>query len=60
MYQMYVYGKKYGCRKVALIYPKTKEFDKTEEFRFDEGLSLACFPFDMTKPECSVRGISSI
>lgn len=57
MYQMFVYGKKYGCRKVALVYPRTKEFDKTEEFRFDEELSLACIPFDVTKPEYSVREI---
>lgn len=57
MYQMFVYGKKYGCRKVALIYPKTKEFEKSEVFKFDEELSLTCFPFDVTEPECSVRGI---
>ena len=57
MYQMFVYGKKYGCRKVALVYPKSGKFDKAEEFRFDEALSLTCFPFDVTKPESSVRGI---
>lgn len=57
MYQMFVYGKKYGCRKVALIYPKSEKFDKAEEFRFDEALSLTCFPFDVTKPECSVEKI---
>lgn len=57
MYQMFVYGKKYGCRKVALIYPKTKEFEKSEVFRFDKELSLVCFPFDVTRPECSVREI---
>ncbi len=57
MYQMFVYGKKYGCRKVALVYPKTKEFDKTSDFKFDEHLSLACVPFDVTDPECSVREI---
>lgn len=57
MYQMFVYGKKYGCRKVALIYPKSEKFDKAEEFRFDEALSLTCFPFDVTEAECSVREI---
>ena len=57
MYQIFVYGKKYGCRKVALVYPKTKEFKKTEVFRFDEELSLTCFPFDVTEPDCSVREI---
>ena len=57
MYQMFAYGKKYGCRKVALVYPKAKEFQETEVFRFDEALSLYCFPFDVTKPECGVRKI---
>ena len=57
MYQMFVYGKKYGCRKVALVYPKAKEFQKTEVFRFDEALSLYCFPFDVTDPKGSVRDI---
>ena len=57
MYQMFVYGKKYGCSKVALVYPKTKEFDKTEEFKFDEELSLVCVPFDVKKPCKSVTEI---
>lgn len=57
MYQMYVYGKKYGCRKVALIYPKTEKFRETLEYRFDDQLSLSCFPFDVTEPEYSVREI---
>ena len=54
MYQMFVYGKKYDCRKVALVYPKTNEFKKTLHYEFDKQLSLTCFPFDVTKPECSV------
>lgn len=57
MYQIYVYGKKYGCSRVALIYPKTREFQKMLHYEFDKQLSLTCFPFDVTKPECSVRGI---
>lgn len=57
MYQMFVYGKKYGCRKVALIYPMTTKFKEPTDFRFDDQLSLSCFPFDVTKPECSVRRI---
>ena len=57
MYQMFVYGKKYGCRKVALVYPKANEFQETEVFRFDEALSLYCFPFDVTNPEYSVGAI---
>ena len=57
MYQMFVYGKKYGCRKVALVYPKTDQFDKPLCYEFDKQLSLACFPFDVTNPEHSVREI---
>ena len=49
--------KKYGCRKVALVYPETEEFDKPLDYRFDEHLALTCFPFDVTNPECSVREI---
>ncbi len=57
MYQMFVYGKKYGCRKVALVYPKTDEFNKSLQYEFDKQLLLTCFPFDVTKPECGVRKI---
>ena len=59
-YQMFVYGKKYkkfGCRKVALVYPKTDQFDKPLRYEFDKQLSLACLPFDVTHPEHSVEEI---
>ena len=58
MYHMFVYGKNCECRTVALVYPKTKEFDKTEDFRFGRELSLACVPFDVTAPEVSVKEIN--
>ena len=53
MYQLFAYGKKYGCKQVALVYPKTKQFQDMDKlrYRFDEELSLACFPFDVTEPE---------
>ena len=57
MYQMYVYGKKYKCRKLALVYPKTNQFQDPLQYEFDEELSLTCFPFDVTEPERSVREI---
>ena len=64
MYQLFAYGKKYGCKHVALVYPKTKDFQNQLLYRFDEELSLACFPFDVTEPEESVRkiinGLSSL
>ena len=58
IYQMFVYGKKYKCRKVALVYPKTDKFDDPLHYKFDEDLSLACVPFDVTAPEVSVKEIN--
>ena len=60
MYQMFVYGKKYGCSKVALVYPKTEQFDEPLRFEFDKQSSLDCLPFDVTKPKCSVIEIIEI
>lgn len=57
MYQLFAYGKKYGCKQVALVYPKTKDFQNPLLYRFDDKLSLMCFPFDVTEPEESVRKI---
>ena len=63
MYQLYSYGKSYSekhnCKKVALIYPCTNKFKLEEHllYRFDDNLSLYCFPFDVAKPECSVKQI---
>ena len=61
MYQLYSYGKSYGekhsCKKVALIYPRTDEFTEHLHYRFDENLSLYCFPFNVANPEDSVEEI---
>lgn len=59
MYQLYSYGKKYGCEKVALIYPHTDEFKNHFHYRFDDKLSLFCFPFDVEHPKKSVDEIIS-
>ena len=59
MYQLYSYGKKYGCEKVALIYPRTDEFKNHFHYRFDDKLSLFCFPFDVERPKKSVDEIIS-
>ena len=56
-YQLFAYGKKYGCEQVALIYPKTDAFRSPIHYEFDEDLSLSCFPFDVTEPEDSVKDI---
>ncbi len=57
MYQLFAYGKKYGCKQVALVYPKTEQFQKILRYKFDGELYLSCFPFDVTKPKCSVKKI---
>ena len=57
MYQLFAYGKKYSCKQVALVYPKTEQFQKELRYKFDEELSLSCFPFDVNKPEASVETI---
>ena len=61
MYQLYSYGKSYGekhsCKKVALIYPRTDEFTEHLHYRFDNNLSLYCFPFDVAYPKESVKKI---
>ena len=59
MYQLYSYGKSYSekhsCKKVALIYPRTNKFKEHLHYRFDDNLSLYCFPFDVSNPEDSVK-----
>ena len=52
-YQLFAYGKRYGCRRVVLIYPKTTAFREPLMFRFvdDGGLEMACFPFDAADAE---------
>ena len=57
MYQLFAYGKKYGCKQVALVYPKTKQFQEMLRYKFDEELSLSCFPFDVNNPKDSVETI---
>ena len=57
MYQLFAYGKKYGCKQVALVYPKSEQFQKILRYEFDEKLSLSCFPFDVTEPQVSVEEI---
>ena len=59
MYQLFSYGKQYGCDKVALIYPRTKKFKELLCYRFDDKLSLICFPFDVEDPKNSVCKIIS-
>ena len=63
VYQLYSYGRKFGCRTVALLYPKTPQFNAPLHYEFADAvngqpLALWCFPFDVVDPQHSVAGIS--
>ena len=61
MYQLYTYGKRYGCDTVALVYPQTQKFKDPLRYRFldqsghHDNLTLICLPFDVANPQDSVR-----
>ena len=62
VYQLYSYGRKFGCRKVALVYPRTQQFQSPLRYQFDDKvcgqpLDLWCFPFDVLQPSDSVCAI---
>ena len=61
MYQLYAYGKRYGCETVALVYPQSRQFSQPLRYRFQEAvksseskLTLICLPFDVSEPQESV------
>lgn len=65
MYQLYSYGAQYGCKRVALIYPRTKDFTSPLEYKFgpdfnDASLKLFCFPFDVESPEKTEKSVKEI
>lgn len=55
MYQLYAYGKRYGCDAVALVYPQTDTFTSRLLYRFDDDLTLICLPFNVASPQKSVE-----
>ena len=55
MYQLYAYGKRYGCDAVALVYPRTGTFTTKLRYRFDDDLTLFCLPFNVENPRGSVE-----
>ena len=62
IYQLYSYGRKFGCRTVALIYPRTAQFQRPLRYEFDDRvrgqpMALWCFPFDVEKSAQSVKCI---
>lgn len=57
LYQLFAYGKKYGVPEVVLIYPKSAAFAGPVRYRFDDDLSLVCYPFDVEAPGKSVNDL---
>ena len=55
MYQLYAYGKRYGCDAVALVYPRTQTFTSELRYRLLDDLTLLCLPFDVASPQESVE-----
>ncbi len=54
LYQLHAYGARYDCKAVALIYPKSRAFEKLLQYRFFDNTTLLAIPFDVTQPERSV------
>ena len=57
LYQLYAYGKRYECRAVALVYPRSGDFTSPFTARFFDGLKIVCLPFDVASPESSRRSV---
>ena len=53
LYQLYSYGSRYGCKAVALVYPKNHAFGANLEYRVFDGLPLLAVPFDVARPAVS-------
>ena len=51
LYQLHAYGAKYGCKAVALVYPRNPVFEQALEYRFFDDLPLLAIPFDVARPE---------
>ena len=54
MYQLYAYGKRYGCDALALVYPRNRAFTRALHYRYFDDLTLICLPFDVANPKESV------
>ena len=65
VYQLYSYGRKFGCPAVALLYPKTPRFNMPLPYKFNDAvcgqpLTLWCIPFDVVDPVASVTSSMKI
>ena len=59
LYQLYAYGKSYGCAAVALVYPRNHAFRDAISLRYLDDLPLLAVPFDLTEPQMATRRIVS-
>ena len=62
IYQLYAYGRKFGCATVALVYPQTQKFHAPLRYEFNDSvegqpLTLLCLPFNVEQPASSVQEI---
>ena len=57
LYQLYAYGKRYECRAVALVYPRSGGFSSAFTARFFDGLKLVFLPFDVASPASSKSSV---
>ena len=57
LYQLYAYGKRYECRALALVYPRSGDFTSPFTVRFFDSLTIVCLPFDIASPARSRRSV---
>ena len=59
-YQLFAYGRRYRCRRVVLVYPRTTAFRETVRFKIagDHDLEMDCFPFDVSDAAESVQAMT--
>lgn len=55
VYQLYAYATRYKCKVVALLFPRTHDFNRSLHYRIFDGRRLICLPFDVEDPAESVR-----
>ena len=58
MYQMYAYGKKYGAKKVVLLYPQPEKLRKTDiSFHSEDGVNVEVAFIDLSQPDASFAAL---
>jgi len=60
MYQLFAYGKKYGVKKVVLIYPQWVNFKKEFSFKIDGDLDLCVKSFALDDDKMTDFGLQAL